>query len=111
MYIARKKVDMMRQGFVPYRNPRSPRLMERFMARVEVRSDGHWLWTAGKLRRNPDRLPKFSTPLGQVQARRWIWEQTHGPVPEGFVVQGVCGELMCVRPDCSRLVRSGLQGH
>ena len=45
------------------------------------------MWSAGRL----------------VQAHRWAWEQEHGGIPEGMLIDHTCWERSCVNVDHLRL--------
>jgi hypothetical protein len=38
-----------------------------------------------------------------ISARRWMWTQLFGPVPDGLVVTTECGSKQCTNPHCLRL--------
>jgi hypothetical protein len=67
-------------------------LIERFMAKTRA-EDGHLLWTGAV---NGRGYPSFWVEGRSVLAHRWIWEQTHGSIPEGHQVHHECGERRCV---------------
>ena len=33
-----------------------------------------------------------------VLAHRWMWEQYNGPIPDGMVINHICGNRRCVNP-------------
>jgi len=73
-------------------------LAERFWAKVEKRSDGHWLWLASLYH---DGYGKFSVDGKHRRAHRVAWELCVGPIPEGRVldhVKGLCPYRHCVNP-------------
>jgi hypothetical protein len=39
-----------------------------------------------------------------IQAHRWAWELVNGPVPEGMVIDHMCGNKLCVLPKHLRAV-------
>lgn len=39
----------------------------------------------------------------KILVHRWIWEQMHGPIPEGMVVMHLCDNPPCFRYDHLRL--------
>ena len=69
---------------------------ERFFTKVE-KTESCWLWTGHV---NPKGYGKFSryreTP---VMAHRWSYMFYVGTVPEGMVLDHLCGVKNCVRPD------------
>ncbi len=72
--------------------PQQRSLADRFWEKVVIDPDGCWLWT-GSTR---------GSGYGQhrsVYAHREAYEQTHGPIPEGFHIHHVCGRKLCVNPE------------
>lgn len=71
---------------------------ERFERYVDRTANGCWLWTGF---RNQDGYGLFTVTAGKtVRAHRWLYEQTHGPIPEGLVLDHyLCDERACVNPD------------
>jgi hypothetical protein len=71
----------------------------KFVARV--RPDGDCaIWTGSFRGREPS-YGQFR-PAGrdsQVYAHRWIYERTHGPIPEGLVIDHLCRRRHCVNVD------------
>lgn len=41
----------------------------------------------------------FSQNGKQLRAYRWFYEQRHGPIPHGLVIDHLCRNPMCVNPD------------
>lgn len=75
--------------------------MIRFMRRVD-KTDSCWLWTgnvAGSRGRRPVFNPGTSAHGPKKYAYRWIYEQFCGPIPEGYEMDHLCRNRMCVRPD------------
>jgi hypothetical protein len=76
-----------------------PSEVARFWAKVE-KTDYCWNWTAGCNGRNKEYgcfYPKGSRkPIG---AHVWSYEAIHGKVPDGLVVDHLCNNTKCVRPD------------
>ncbi|GIH27632.1 hypothetical protein Aph01nite_59420 [Acrocarpospora phusangensis] len=84
----------------------SEKIIDRFASRVDVLGTGCWAWTH---ERND---PKYGgLPYGRFffegklwVAHRWIYEQLHGPVPQGLVLDhflvpsGRCIGALCVNP-------------
>ena len=61
---------------------------ERFWSRTVPGPDGHTYWIGGKeFRRNDG---------SHVVPRRWVWRNTHGPIPARRMVYTTCGEPRCV---------------
>lgn len=81
--------------------------MERFDEKLNVDpGTGCWLWTAY---RNPKGYGLFHPNHGEtVLAYRWRWEQDHGPVPAGLVLDHfVCDTPACCNPAHLRPTTSG----
>lgn len=85
----------------PHPNVRYP-IRERFWLWVEKSPelDGCWLWTGGLDR---DGYGKFKDGRS-VRAARWIYEQGHGAIPPGLVIDHRCRVRACVRDSHLRLV-------
>lgn len=67
---------------------------ERFLSKVEIRSNGcaQWLGSFG-----PGSYGSFKTANGEtVRAHRWAYERWVGPIPEGFHIHHLCGNRACV---------------
>lgn len=82
------------------RGPLQPRLTvdERFFAKVRM-TDGCWIWTAENST-NQFGHGVFSVGRGVSKgAHRFAYEQIVGPIPEGYVLDHLCRNPSCVRPD------------
>jgi hypothetical protein len=57
-----------------------------------------WIWTACKY---PLGYGQFVTTgtRRRVAAHRWSWENENGLIPDGLVLDHLCRETSCVRPD------------
>lgn len=81
--------------------------MARFNRSVLKTSCGCWIWlkAAGRRGANGHCYGQFSTgsrtdkSAKTVMAHRWIYEQTHGPIPDGMIVGHACDIPECVNPD------------
>lgn len=71
----------------------------RFWSRVD-KSDDCWLWTRG----TRHEYGVFWVGNQAYQAHIYAWEITHGPVPEGKILDHRCRVGLCVRPDHLRPV-------
>lgn len=69
---------------------------ERFWSKVE-KTEGCWLWIGNKGHRGG--YGQFHNPNGSTLAHRISYEKAHGPIPDGMVVDHLCREASCVRPD------------
>jgi hypothetical protein len=55
-----------------------------------------WIWTAQRSTAGYGRFAqKWNRP---VQAHRWSYEQAHGPIPSGLVIDHLCRNRACVNP-------------
>lgn len=81
-------------------SPRTLPVSEKFWANVDKTSDpnGCWLWTG------------YCTPLGYGMygkhefAYHYPWEQIHGPIPKGKVLDHICSNPTCVNPSHLRAI-------
>lgn len=55
-----------------------------------------WLWTGGQ---NGRGYGRFSVDGRLVYAHRWAYEQANGAIGDGSVIDHLCREPRCVRPD------------
>lgn len=79
--------------------------LERFWAKVN-KGPTCWLWTGNRTGGNGRRAyGQFSLPRDargrcvNAYAHRWIYEQIHGPIPDGLQVCHHCDVALCVRID------------
>lgn len=68
---------------------------DRFWAKVE-KTDTCWLWTAGT---NGCGYGRFWFDGRFVYAHRWAYEQVHDTIASGLVLDHLCRNPSCVRPD------------
>lgn len=72
-----------------------PTVEERFWAKVR-KSDGCWVWL-GEISHNG--YGRFSlTHRKHVQAHRFAYERSVGPIPVGLVIDHLCRTRNCVNP-------------
>ncbi|UUW87397.1 HNH endonuclease signature motif containing protein [Pimelobacter simplex] len=73
-------------------------VIERFWAKVDKTSpSGCWEWTAA---RQPNGYGRFGWAKGDIRmAHRVAYELTKGPIPAGLVIDHLCRNHGCVRPD------------
>ena len=69
-------------------------------ARRTVQSGDCVLWTASLDANGYGTMSNLGTT---VRAHRYAWEQEHGPIPEGAVIDHICWDRACVNTDHLRL--------
>lgn len=69
--------------------------LERFTRKIDT-SGECWNWTANK---SPKGYGQFKIAARNVPAHRMAYELFVGPVPAGLVVDHLCRNRGCVRPD------------
>ncbi len=76
-------------------------IRDAFIRFVEKVSVGHprgcWIWVAGTSRG----YGSFATTIPERRrhaAHKWFYQHLIGPVPEGLVLDHVCGNKLCVNP-------------
>lgn len=78
-------------------------VMDRFWSKVE-KTDGCWNWTAVK---NQKGYGRFKLDGRLRSAHRVSYEMCVGPIPDGLVIDHLCRNPSCVRPDHLEAVTSG----
>lgn len=78
----------------------SPRAWARFWAKVD-KSDHCWVWTAAK---NPEGYGRFGMGQRLVYPHRLVAAHIYGAIPDGMVVDHLCRNPSCVRPDHLQIV-------
>ncbi len=72
---------------------------ERFWARVDKSGDC-WLWLGERTKpADEDGYGRIRAPQGRIVAHRFAYEEKHGPVPAGMVLDHLCRTRLCVNPD------------
>ncbi len=70
---------------------------QKFFQRTLIAVDGCWLWQWGLTEHG------YASFIGDdkrpVYAHRWSYERFVGPIPEGLVIDHLCRNRGCVRPD------------
>lgn len=67
-----------------------------FWSKVDTSGDC-WLWQG---RRDADGYGRFGIwGRGDLRTNRYVWEITHGPIPDDLWVLHKCDNPACVRPD------------
>lgn len=107
--LKRRKGYIYRYCSIPcYAKQKTVPAVERFWPKV-AKTDGCWHWR-GRL--NREGYGKFYVGVVErkyvyISAQRWAWEQINGPVPPGLVLDHLCRNRACVRPDHLEPVTSG----
>jgi ribosome-binding protein aMBF1 (putative translation factor) len=70
-------------------------LAQRFEAKVKA-TDGCWEWQGSK---GPGGYGVITADGKQLQTHRVAYELHVGPIPEGLVIDHLCSNRVCVRPD------------
>ena len=79
----------------PAIRPRRASLDER-LAQFVIQPSGCWEWTGSK---NDKGYGRVYADRDEKRAHRAMWEQAHGPVPDGLWVLHRCDNPPCVNPD------------
>ena len=66
-------------------------MLDRLADKMRV-GDGCWEWTGGK-------TPQGYGMVARRQAHRVVYELLAGPIPDGLVIDHLCRNRGCVRPD------------
>ena len=69
-------------------------LTDKQMRKTRRTADGHLLWTGGLANGRPAVKRENRT----VYVKRLLWQEIHGPIPEGAVVVSTCGKRTCIEP-------------
>ncbi len=72
--------------------------LKRFWPKVE-RSDGCWLWKAGKNLQGYGMICMKKHGMTHLSAHKFSWLLHHGPIPIGLCVLHKCDTPACVNPD------------
>jgi HNH endonuclease len=75
---------------------RKPTLEERLLAKVQIYPDGCWFWTGAK---STGGYGHFYDGRGVRPAHRVSYEFYKGPIPDGLVLDHLCGHPSCVNPN------------
>lgn len=73
----------------------------RFVKKISAQYSGCWEWTASC---NQKGYGNFYYCRCVGKAHRFAWEQAHGPVPDGMVLDHICKNRKCVNPKHLRTV-------
>jgi len=63
-----------------------------------VREDGCWEWTAHRDKDGYGRIRGDAPESRDERAHRLIWSASHGEIPQGMVLDHICGRPWCVNP-------------
>lgn len=74
---------------------------QRFVEKIEFGGDGCWNWTAA---RQKDGYGRFGWDSKVGYAHRFAYESAVGAIPPGLVVDHICNNKLCVRPEHLRAV-------
>jgi hypothetical protein len=74
--------------------------LDRFWSKVQLATDGCWLWTFKRASTNR-KIPRATFGYGgrTYPAARVMWQIVNGPVPREMFVCRRCDNPACVRPD------------
>lgn len=76
---------------------------ERAMTYAKRRDSGCWGW-GGPVEASGYAIIRVGERPGRIfRAHRVMWEHFHGPIPEGKVLDHMCGTRECTRPDHMRV--------
>ncbi len=80
---------------------------ERFWRKVSINLSGCWTWTAGV---GSTGYGKFGVAHGNPPqyAHRYSYELNVGSIPDGMVIDHLCENKLCVRPDHLQPVTSAI---
>ena len=84
-----------RHGDPVHPGPTHAPAVERFWRKVD-RSDECWMWTGGK---NGTGYGRFTVDNRTVYPHRFSYETFVGPIPDGLILDHLCRNRACVRPD------------
>lgn len=70
---------------------------ERYRKRIEINSDGCWIWTGSRDKKGGYGFATFCDRT--VLAHRMVFELLIGPLPNGFHLHHKCEVRCCVNPD------------
>lgn len=76
--------------------PRGLTVEQRFWAKVDKQPVGCWVWVGAS---NGHGYGKFYLDGKVVGAHRVSYELARGPIPEGLVIDHLCRNRACVKPD------------
>lgn len=71
---------------------------ERFWKKVD-KTDSCWIWTASTSKGHGRFVLQWKPTMVLVQAHRFAWEEINGKIPDGLVLDHLCRNRACVRPD------------
>ena len=95
---AKHRYEALRSGEIQILPPRTP--TDRFWQKVE-KADGCWEWIGAKKNNGYGHL---NIGGKTILAHRYSFYLANGPIPEGLMVDHMCHNRACVRPEHLRLV-------
>ena len=70
--------------------------MDKILKKISYEGDC-WVWTGC---RNTDGYPKLNrNGNANTKGHRYVYEQTKGEIPKGFVIRHACDNILCLNPD------------
>lgn len=75
--------------------------MERIKKKIDLQGDC-WIWTGCV---NSDGYPRLclrnkdGSWNRNIKGHRYVYEQTKGEIPEGYVIRHTCDNILCLNPD------------
>lgn len=82
------------------RGPKARPAAERFAEKLAPGPNGCIEWQAGTNGVGYGVFhPNTTTDNRKAYAHRWAWEQANGPIPEGFHLDHLCRNTICVNPE------------
>jgi len=78
---------------MPFAKTATPQ--QRFLNKVMPVVDGCWLWAGGI---KPNGYGNFYLEGRTVEAHRFSYEISRGPIPAGLQIDHLCRKTMCVNP-------------
>lgn len=92
-----RSTEKMRAASLAYfaRMSEPDQLAKRFWSRVD-KTDGCWLWTGAK---STAGYGSITVHTVQTYAHRLSYEWAHGPIAPGLVIDHLCANPSCIRPD------------
>lgn len=71
------------------------RLVDRFLSKIALDAEGHWIWTACKTKRGYGQMRVTGKTIA---AHRVSYEMHYGPIPAEMEIDHLCRITACVNP-------------